>query len=329
MQVQGERSSATQQNASVHLKHYSDIDAVNHRIWEAAHEDPEGSASQARTLIQRCTELGYVKGRAEALRTLGYTRAIADDYAAGFEAAQEAHDILDPSDSEHQEVLATVHDLLSNLHLFVGMHGNSFEHARSCIEMAQRAGSTRVEAYGMRNLGVIFMTQHEYRDARRLFLESLNLFTSIDYHIGVAWNTFHLAEVEMHQSHFESALQHLERVHELISPQEVGMLHANTLNARARCLREIGRFRDALEVLGSLGSYGEKYGQIRAETEIPVATVGGITEPEHADALIRNERADLVALGREMLRNPYWPLQAAHELDAEIEWPPQYRRGQF
>jgi 2,4-dienoyl-CoA reductase-like NADH-dependent reductase (Old Yellow Enzyme family) len=69
--------------------------------------------------------------------------------------------------------------------------------------------------------------------------------------------------------------------------------------------------------------------QIRAETEMAVAAVGGITEPEHADALVRNERTDLVALGREMLRNPYWPLQAAHELGEEIEWPPQYRRGRF
>jgi 2,4-dienoyl-CoA reductase-like NADH-dependent reductase (Old Yellow Enzyme family) len=69
--------------------------------------------------------------------------------------------------------------------------------------------------------------------------------------------------------------------------------------------------------------------QIRAETEMAVAAVGGITEPEHADALVRNERTDLVALGREMLRNPYWPLQAAHELGEETEWPPQYRRGRF
>lgn len=69
--------------------------------------------------------------------------------------------------------------------------------------------------------------------------------------------------------------------------------------------------------------------QIRAETDIAVASVGGITEPKHADALVRNERTDVVALGREMLRNPYWPLQAAHELGEAIDWPPQYRRGQF
>ncbi|GAA0529608.1 NADH:flavin oxidoreductase/NADH oxidase [Halorubrum ejinorense] len=68
---------------------------------------------------------------------------------------------------------------------------------------------------------------------------------------------------------------------------------------------------------------------IREGADVPVAAVGGITEPTHADALVRNERADLVALGREMLRHPHWPLEAAHELDADVEWPVQYRRGQF
>ncbi len=68
---------------------------------------------------------------------------------------------------------------------------------------------------------------------------------------------------------------------------------------------------------------------IREATDVPVAAVGKITEPAHADAVVRNGRADLVALGRELLRNPYWPLEAAHELDADVEWPVQYRRGRF
>ncbi|WP_058365321.1 NADH:flavin oxidoreductase/NADH oxidase [Haloparvum sedimenti] len=68
---------------------------------------------------------------------------------------------------------------------------------------------------------------------------------------------------------------------------------------------------------------------VRREGEVPVAAVGKITEPEQADALVRNGRADLVALGRELLRNPYWTLEAAHELGVDVEWPPQYRRGKF
>ncbi|WP_423995608.1 NADH:flavin oxidoreductase/NADH oxidase [Halorubrum trapanicum] len=68
---------------------------------------------------------------------------------------------------------------------------------------------------------------------------------------------------------------------------------------------------------------------IREGTDVPVAAVGGITEPTHADALVRNGRADLVALGRELLRHPYWPLEAAYELGEEADWPVQYRRGRF
>ncbi|WP_049970712.1 NADH:flavin oxidoreductase/NADH oxidase [Haladaptatus cibarius] len=69
--------------------------------------------------------------------------------------------------------------------------------------------------------------------------------------------------------------------------------------------------------------------RIREQTEIPVGAVGGITEPTQADALIRNERADLAIVGREHLRDPYFTLHAAEELGAEdrIEWPQQYRRA--
>ncbi len=81
---------------------------------------------------------------------------------------------------------------------------------------------------------------------------------------------------------------------------------------------------------GSGPGYQVPYAEaIREGSDVAVAAVGGITEPTHADALVRNGRADLVAIGRELLRNPYWPLEAAHELDAEIEWPVQYRRGRF
>ncbi|ELY86516.1 NADH:flavin oxidoreductase [Natrialba hulunbeirensis JCM 10989] len=64
--------------------------------------------------------------------------------------------------------------------------------------------------------------------------------------------------------------------------------------------------------------------------DIAVGAVGGITEPEQADALVRNDRADLVLVGREFLRDPYFGLRAADELageEAPAEWPIQYRRA--
>ncbi|APX95816.1 NADH:flavin oxidoreductase/NADH oxidase [Natronorubrum daqingense] len=68
---------------------------------------------------------------------------------------------------------------------------------------------------------------------------------------------------------------------------------------------------------------------IGAETDVAVGAVGGVTEPEQADALVRNDRADLVLVGREFLRDPYFGVHAASALeeDASSRWPVQYRRA--
>jgi NADPH2 dehydrogenase len=50
---------------------------------------------------------------------------------------------------------------------------------------------------------------------------------------------------------------------------------------------------------------------IKKEAGIPTGAVGLITAPEQAEEVIGNQRADLVFLARELLRNPYWPIHAA------------------
>jgi 2,4-dienoyl-CoA reductase-like NADH-dependent reductase (Old Yellow Enzyme family) len=67
--------------------------------------------------------------------------------------------------------------------------------------------------------------------------------------------------------------------------------------------------------------------RIRREAGIPTMTVGLITTPEMAEEIVRNGRADVVALGRELLRNPYWPLHAARALGHDFTWPKQYLRA--
>ncbi|RJS59619.1 NADPH dehydrogenase NamA [Bacillus sp. PK3_68] len=66
---------------------------------------------------------------------------------------------------------------------------------------------------------------------------------------------------------------------------------------------------------------------IKHGADIPVGAVGMITSPTQAEEILRNERADLVFLGRELLRDPYWPRRAAIELKTEIEAPVPYERG--
>ena len=67
--------------------------------------------------------------------------------------------------------------------------------------------------------------------------------------------------------------------------------------------------------------------RIRRETGIMTGAVGMITSPAQADQIIRTGQADAVLLARELLRDPYWPLRAARELDQAVPWPVQYLRA--
>lgn len=66
-----------------------------------------------------------------------------------------------------------------------------------------------------------------------------------------------------------------------------------------------------------------------ATTDVKVGTVGGITSGQQADSIIRNGRADIAIVGREFLRDPYFPLHAAEQLGMEdaVDVPVQYQRG--
>lgn len=67
--------------------------------------------------------------------------------------------------------------------------------------------------------------------------------------------------------------------------------------------------------------------RIRREADIMTSAVGLITAPELAADIIDNGRADLVMLGRELLRDPYWPRTAAKRLGVQLKAPFQYGRG--
>ncbi len=66
---------------------------------------------------------------------------------------------------------------------------------------------------------------------------------------------------------------------------------------------------------------------IRSSAGIATMAVGLIATPEMAEEILRNGRADVVALARELLRHPYWALDAARVLGDDIAWPKQYLRA--
>lgn len=63
------------------------------------------------------------------------------------------------------------------------------------------------------------------------------------------------------------------------------------------------------------------------KTGILTGAVGFITTSRQAETILEEEKADIVLLAREFLRNPYFPLVAARELGEDITWPLQYLRA--
>ncbi|KAF5885253.1 MULTISPECIES: NADPH dehydrogenase NamA [Rhizobium] len=65
---------------------------------------------------------------------------------------------------------------------------------------------------------------------------------------------------------------------------------------------------------------------LRRKLEIKTGAVGLIETGRQAEEILQNGRADIVLIGREILKDPFWPRTAADELKSEIPVPPQYTR---
>ena len=67
--------------------------------------------------------------------------------------------------------------------------------------------------------------------------------------------------------------------------------------------------------------------RIKKEADILTAAVGMITTAEQCEEILQRGQADLVIMARQLLRDPYFPLHAANELEYDLKWPVQYERA--
>jgi len=73
--------------------------------------------------------------------------------------------------------------------------------------------------------------------------------------------------------------------------------------------------------------YQVPFSETIRKTGISTATVGLITNIEQIAEILNDEKADMVFMGRELLRNPYFPLINSANIKEEINWPVQYLRS--
>jgi 2,4-dienoyl-CoA reductase-like NADH-dependent reductase (Old Yellow Enzyme family) len=68
---------------------------------------------------------------------------------------------------------------------------------------------------------------------------------------------------------------------------------------------------------------------VRRETGMPTSAVGLIVHPEHAERILAEGAADLIALGRELIYNPNWPMDAAQKLSDDVGFGVMPRKSGF
>ena len=83
----------------------------------------------------------------------------------------------------------------------------------------------------------------------------------------------------------------------------------------------------AQEIPLSAGYQVQFASAIKEQSKILTGAVGLITNAQQAEAILQNGEADLIFIAREFLRDPYFPLHAAFELDDDVKWPSQYERA--
>jgi len=110
----------------------------------------------------------------------------------------------------------------------------------------------------------------------------------------------------------------------VVLARELGRRGVDIIDCSSRGLGERGTVALVARTEGFQVPFAEC---VRRETELRTMAVGLITTPTFANQVIAEGRADLVAIGRESLFNPHWPLHAALELGHDPEyklWPKPY-----
>ncbi len=68
---------------------------------------------------------------------------------------------------------------------------------------------------------------------------------------------------------------------------------------------------------------------IKEKTNLPVMAGGLVTDWQLAEEIIKNKRGDMVYMGRKLLRDPYFVINASHQLGIDYPWPKQYERARI
>lgn len=222
------------------------VDELNETAWEIGLREPARSRELAIEALELAKKLGYDRGEALAIRTIGYWHLLAGEF-------EPAHRLTSDALSKLREVddvcgQASALNALGITYTRLGDYEKALESCLECLKLYEKASSRRGEAWAYTEIGNVHLAVGQLTEAREHFERALEIFEDLDYPAGLGrvWNL--LGKVESSMGELERALDCHEKSLALARRDDFPMAIAG--NAAS-----IGRLHHSLGDLGKARVY--------------------------------------------------------------------------
>ena len=291
------RRGASQRDASrrdASRRDASRVDVLNQTAWEVRVTDSNRAFALSEEAVALARELGYEKGLAEALRTLGFghirrsqhpeawvlleqardlfvhlddPRGISDvceylgivqrslgDYAASLELLFQGLTLRQQHDYVEGEALSLYH--IGVTYKYLGDYTNALHYSLEGLNLARRIGAAMPESYLLNSIGGIYSETGDLTNALDYYQESLTLRRAIGDQWGEAGNLDNIGAIYRQQGDYEKSLAYCLR--SLALSESIG-----DLKGQGNAFFEVSRIYADLETYADAFDYGQKSLRIR------------------------------------------------------------------
>ena len=164
------------------------INTLNETAWEIGLLEPARSRETAIEALELSKKIGFAKGEALAIRTLGYWHLLAGEYEPAHRLMSDALAKLKAAHDKAGE--ATVLNSLGIIYARLGDFDKAMESGLETLHLCQQVSDRRGEAWAYTEIGNVHLAVGELELARTEFHKARDIFEEIDYEPGLqrVWN---------------------------------------------------------------------------------------------------------------------------------------------
>ncbi len=222
---------------------FTRVDEMNVRAWEMRQTSAPEAHSLAEAALLQAEGIHYLKGKAEALITLGWCSYLSDRYTEAMEQSEKGLAISE--EIQETRLCARACNNIGNIYLQTSNYTKALEYLANALSMAQKTDDRHSIAASCNNLGLVYRNIGEYDKALEYFTEALVKFKEIGYKRDIAIALMNIGNVYRNTADYSKALGYYLKalnIHEE-SAYKKGM--ANVLNSIGLVYHSFSEFNKA------------------------------------------------------------------------------------